>query len=159
MWGRFQVNFVGWLFCESPLSIVLFSPCLGCFQCCGGVCERCDPAVRAPFVGHSWPYLMFNSTCVFPWHISQNTFAVYFFSSLNVLTMQGIFLFSFHMSGKNTAWSSFSRGELLVWVLSAFSGSSVRLSIMSAGALSKYKDQTDISLSAQDSEGGRAGWK
>lgn len=53
-----------------------------------------------PFLVTAGHTSVFNSTCVLPWHISQNTFAVYSVSSLNVLTMQGIFLFSFHMSGK-----------------------------------------------------------
>lgn len=51
-WGCFQMSFVGQLSCGSPLSIVLFSSCHGCFQCCGG-----SLWAPCPFVGHNWPHL------------------------------------------------------------------------------------------------------
>lgn len=100
---------------------------------------------------------VFNSTCVFPWHISQNAFAAYSFSSLNVLTMQGIFLFSFHMSGKIlhktllalevSCWSGCSQGsQAALWGCpSCQLGPSVSIRIK------------HISSSGQDAEE-RAGW-
>lgn len=92
------MSFVGWLSCESPLTIVLFSPCQRCFQCCEGSLWPCHESSLC------WSWLAIPqycySSCMFPLHILQNIFSVYSFSSLIVLTMQGIFLSSFHMSGK-----------------------------------------------------------
>lgn len=103
-----------------------------------------------------------NSTCVFPSYILQKIFSVYSSSSLSVLTVQGISLSSFHMSGKNTAWGSFCAWcDSVSWsgCCQGSPGSSVELHIVSAGALCKYKDQAQLFLHLARILKGGGGWK